>query len=204
MILTIVILSFVLLFVLAYMLFVLLDSRKIFLEKQIAERERDNMSENYFRIQKQWQHINAASNKNSIIYCVGFAFNEDKSKVMLIRRSKPDWQKGKLNGIGGKVLRSESQFEGMQREFVEQAGIPTPMSDWKMYCTLHGEDYILYCFAIKLGKYVNALQSGGDIGWYNVEDVSNWMPSNQLIHNVPWLVGMALDSRVQYANVKAE
>lgn len=32
---------------------------------------------------------------------VGFIFNHDLTQVLLIRKNRPAWQKGKLNGIGG-------------------------------------------------------------------------------------------------------
>jgi len=36
-------------------------------------------------------------------YCLGFAFYRSRRKVVLIRKTKPDWQRGKLNGVGGKI-----------------------------------------------------------------------------------------------------
>ena len=39
----------------------------------------------------------------TIKYVVGFAFNKEKTKVLLIKKTKPDWQAGQLNGIGGKI-----------------------------------------------------------------------------------------------------
>jgi 8-oxo-dGTP diphosphatase len=35
-------------------------------------------------------------------YVLGFMFSSDHSEVALIRKRKPEWQRGKLNGIGGK------------------------------------------------------------------------------------------------------
>ena len=34
-------------------------------------------------------------------YTVGFAFSLDRQFVALIRKMRPRWQQGKLNGIGG-------------------------------------------------------------------------------------------------------
>jgi hypothetical protein len=36
-------------------------------------------------------------------YVCGFMFANDFTEVALIRKNKPEWQRGKLNGIGGKV-----------------------------------------------------------------------------------------------------
>lgn len=56
-------------------------------------------------------------------YCVGFVFPDARDKVLLIRKNRPTWQAGKLNGIGGKVETGESPLAAMEREFLEEAGI---------------------------------------------------------------------------------
>ena len=42
-----------------------------------------------------------------INYVLGFA--TDGQQIVLIRKNKPDYMKGKLNGIGGKIEQSERQ-----------------------------------------------------------------------------------------------
>lgn len=56
-------------------------------------------------------------------YVVGFAFTKDKDKVLLIEKLKPNWQKGCLNGIGGKIERGELPEDAMYREAKEEADI---------------------------------------------------------------------------------
>jgi 8-oxo-dGTP diphosphatase len=56
-------------------------------------------------------------------YTVLFAFNSDKSKIALIKKNRPDWQKGFYNGIGGKVEENETFLQAATREFFEEAGI---------------------------------------------------------------------------------
>ena len=56
-------------------------------------------------------------------YTVLFAFNSDKSKIALIKKNRPDWQKGFYNGIGGKVEENETFVQAATREFFEEAGI---------------------------------------------------------------------------------
>lgn len=56
-------------------------------------------------------------------YVVGFPFNTEKTQVALIRRTKPDWQKGKLNGWGGHIEDDDQDpFRAMLREFSEETG----------------------------------------------------------------------------------
>jgi 8-oxo-dGTP diphosphatase len=57
------------------------------------------------------------------IYVVGFAFNLERSSVLLVRKLRPKWQKGCLNGIGGKVEDGETHLEAMNRECLEESGL---------------------------------------------------------------------------------
>src|SRR5574339_145798 len=80
-------------------------------------------------------------------YVVGFMFDENEEHVLLIRKTHPDWQAGKLNGIGGRIEDGESAREAMQREFKEEVGVDH--EDWKHYCVLSDarEWSILFFFA---------------------------------------------------------
>ncbi len=55
-------------------------------------------------------------------YVVAFLFNQDMNKVWLIRKQKPEWQKGCLNGIGGKIEEGETAMAAMIRELKEESG----------------------------------------------------------------------------------
>lgn len=68
--------------------------------------------------------------KNFTYYTLGFVFNPERTHVMLIRKTRPQWQAGLLNGIGGKLEEDESDSECMIREFKEETGLlETP--SWK-------------------------------------------------------------------------
>jgi 8-oxo-dGTP diphosphatase len=67
-------------------------------------------------------------------YVVGFMFNPTEDAVLLIRKTHPTWQAGKLNGVGGRIDGNESALDAMQREFLEEVGIDHP--DWKQFCVL--------------------------------------------------------------------
>jgi len=47
----------------------------------------------------------------------------DVHDVMLIRKAKPEWQKGRLNLVGGKVEPGESFDQAAVREFIEETGL---------------------------------------------------------------------------------
>jgi 8-oxo-dGTP diphosphatase len=63
-------------------------------------------------------------------YSLGFAFNTELTKVILITKNKPAWQAGKLNGIGGKLEVKETLDECMAREFYEETGCNNDPTNW--------------------------------------------------------------------------
>ena len=58
-----------------------------------------------------------------IQYVVGLIFDESFENILLIRKNRPDWQKGRLNGVGGKVEDQETSYEAMVRECEEECGL---------------------------------------------------------------------------------
>ena len=71
-------------------------------------------------------------------YACGFLFSPDRKRVLLIRKRRPAWQAGKLNGLGGKVEPGETPLQAMRREFREEAGVD--MAEWQEVLTLSGAD----------------------------------------------------------------
>lgn len=56
-------------------------------------------------------------------YVLAFLFDETTEKVWLIEKQKPEWQKGCLNGIGGKIEEGEAPWQACIRELKEESGI---------------------------------------------------------------------------------
>jgi len=50
------------------------------------------------------------------IFVLGFLFSPALDKVVLLRKNRPPWQKGYLNGVGGHVEQNESPLQAMNRE----------------------------------------------------------------------------------------
>jgi 8-oxo-dGTP diphosphatase len=69
-------------------------------------------------------------------YVMGFVFDEPLEHVILIQKQKPAWQKGKLNGVGGKIEPNEFPLDAMIREFKEETGLY--ISPWSYLGKLHG------------------------------------------------------------------
>jgi 8-oxo-dGTP pyrophosphatase MutT (NUDIX family)/NTP pyrophosphatase (non-canonical NTP hydrolase) len=87
-------------------------------------------------------------NPETIKYVVGFALNEARTHVCLIRKTRPSWQCGYLNGIGGKVEPGETTHEAMVREFLEETGVEIP--EWVAGPYLAGglpdHPYSVHCY----------------------------------------------------------
>lgn len=78
-------------------------------------------------------------------YVVGFV--RDQNSVLLVRKIKPDWQAGMLNGIGGKIEPGESAADAMVREFDEEVGAIIQPENWRLFAILTGGDYEVHFFA---------------------------------------------------------
>jgi 8-oxo-dGTP diphosphatase len=73
-------------------------------------------------------------------YVCGFAFHGGgtvRPRVVLIRKVKPDWQAGKLNGVGGKIEPGETSTTAMAREFHEETGVLTLPLEWDVFAKMH-------------------------------------------------------------------
>lgn len=77
-------------------------------------------------------------------YVLGFLFDNNMEFVALIKKIRPEWQRGLFNGIGGKIEPGETPDEAMIREFIEEAGVR--YTDWTLFATLAGNDNEIYCY----------------------------------------------------------
>lgn len=130
-------------------------------------------------------------------YVAGFMFSEDKSRVALIRKNKPAWQRGLLNGIGGKVEPGEFPWDAMTREFRDETGVTVECKRWKHYCTMHGmnddgERFRVHFYAA-MGD-LSALKSKTSeqimtfpVGMFRLSEMAG------CVVNLPWLMALALD-----------
>lgn len=131
-------------------------------------------------------------------YVVGFAFDLEKRRVVLIEKKRPAWQKGRFNGVGGKIEKGEAPFDAMVREFKEEAGIEV-YYQWRPLIKLHTIKWEVFFF-------------------YSFTDISNCrtmtdelitiiptkrIPSmSTIISSLKWLVPMCLDPEIStYENV---
>jgi 8-oxo-dGTP diphosphatase len=73
-------------------------------------------------------------------YACGFVFSPDRARVLLIRKKRPAWQAGLLNGVGGKLEPGESSEQAMRRECHEETGLELPAGAFHHVITLSGQN----------------------------------------------------------------
>jgi len=134
-------------------------------------------------------------------YVCGFLFNGDFTNVLLIRKKRPEWQAGLLNGVGGKVEDGETPYAAMEREFMEETG--QFVGAWKHFGKMKGFTAGCYSKSFKVDYF--GLQMDNISGFEDfvsqtdelleVIAVERLTPTRKdVVENVPWLVGLAIDS----------
>ena len=151
-------------------------------------------------------------------YTLGFMFSENKQEVLLIQKDRLEWQAGKLNGIGGKQEPNDSTSLDTQiREFKEETGIDTKISDWELFCIIYGTEtknktgtkigstYRIYCYKAFNNSLYDARVVETEIPMvldlFNPEreDHIKYFP---ILPNVNWLIPMALTTVNQVLQIK--
>lgn len=139
-----------------------------------------------------------------IEYVAGFLFSSDGKSIVLVRKNRPDWQAGKLNGVGGHIEPGEMPLGAMYREFQEEAGA-TPA--WRPFCILSGEGFRVHFFRAFDDYAFASTWSRTDekIERHYTMDLFRSPLNEQILPNLNWLIPMALsidnDGRLKYYTV---
>ncbi len=121
-------------------------------------------------------------------YNLGFVFTSDYSSVLLVHKNRPDWQVGKLNGLGGKNEPNETSLEGMVRELEEESGLHIAAPDWVTVGAMSAGEWNVDVFtAVWTGDTAEAQTL--------TDEQIEWIPTNALPDNVMvnlrWLIPLA-------------
>lgn len=138
-------------------------------------------------------------------YVVGFAFDHTRDNVLLIRKLRPAWQAGRLNGVGGRMEYGEDSQSAMVREFEEETGLSTTVEQWRVVTTCSGMGpKEAGERSNKVAYYLSVLRAF-DVDIAAAEHVEEEQPvvvsvswvrkakRHEVIANLPWLVPMALE-----------
>ncbi len=124
-------------------------------------------------------------------YTVGFLFNADRSQVLLIHKLTPAWQRGKVNGLGGKYEEGEDAATCIARETREEAAIDVPVTGWRHIGSLFGTEWHV---DVLTAQYAGPESDARSLEEQHVE----WFPVNALppnaMSNLHWLVPLCLNA----------
>lgn len=125
-------------------------------------------------------------------YVCGFLFDEkDPNKVVLIKKNKPEWQKDKWNGVGGKVeVTDDTVSWAMQREFREETGVVIPI--WQRITTLYYPDTEVWFYYAYGDTSLVKSETSEEVAVFNTDA----LPAN-IIPNLKWLIGLVQDKYIK-------
>ena len=119
-------------------------------------------------------------------YVLGLVFNRDRTLILLIEKLRPERQKGRWNGIGGKIEKDETPLEAMYREGGEETGYEYDF-EHKIIFTCPGGT--VYVFAAVTGSM--------EIEYDQIEDEKlevyhmDNLPSTMMA-NMKWIIPLCL------------
>lgn len=131
-------------------------------------------------------------------YVLGFLFDNERDHVVLIRKTKPEWMVGQLNGVGGKVNEHEHKDDAMVREFQEETGVT--VVGWEPFATLSAPNYRIHCYKAFSTDAINNVHT-------TTEEEVEVIPLIKLklytlVCSVEWLVPLALDDNAYYTDTE--
>lgn len=129
-------------------------------------------------------------------YVLGFCFNREKNRVVLMEKNRPDWQKGKLNGVGGKKELGETPIEAMCREFEEETGVKSSVKDWNYCIELSGVFHKVHIYrAMDDWMFENVTTKTDE----EILQFPTWKISSlPIIDNLQWILPMLKDGLVDF------
>ena len=138
-----------------------------------------------------------------IQYTLGFVFQ--KPFVLLLRKVRPVYHSGQLNGVGGKMEGNESPCTCMTRECREEVGLDIEHTKWNNFTRLKGyktrhdrPTWTIHCFYHHYGS--GDLFEDYDPDYNLNEGHAEIVRADQLpsdvLPNLHWLIPMALEANI--------
>jgi len=79
-------------------------------------------------------------------YVLGISINKERTQVLLIKKTKPAWQLGLVNAIGGKIEAGETPLQAMVREYKEETDLDTIEQQWTELVVQENEYFKMFVF----------------------------------------------------------
>lgn len=124
-------------------------------------------------------------------YVVGFLLERPSERVLLVRKNKPSWQRGLLNGIGGKIEVDEDAHQAMEREWDEE--IDGSRYEWRKFAFMTSPHTVVHCFAAEtnhLPRDAGINDVGEELVTVHLSEIGK---HRDCIRNLHWLLPLAFD-----------
>jgi 8-oxo-dGTP diphosphatase len=119
-------------------------------------------------------------------------YTADRRQVVLMRRTRPAWQAGRVNALGGRLLQGESAAAAARREVREECGVD--VAEWREVLVWEDAEYRMHVMCA-VSEQAHAARTLEDQEVF-LADV-HALPDNA-IDNLRWLVPLALDADVAF------
>lgn len=123
-------------------------------------------------------------------YTLGFIFDPTFTHVLLMHKNRPDWQVGKLNGVGGKIEDGEESIDCIVREVREETALNTQPEEWVLCGRMGADTWWVDIYALVYRGNMADAQTLTD-------EKIEWFPVNKLpdtiISNLSWYIPMTID-----------
>ncbi len=125
-------------------------------------------------------------------YVVGFAFTPERQSVLLVRKSRPEWQNGYLNGIGGKIESGETHLEAMNRECLEETGLHFSWVYRGIMAGINKDGNPFECHIYYAYGDIHQFQQKEDelLGVYPVQSLKG----EKMVENLHWLIPFGISN----------
>lgn len=132
-----------------------------------------------------------------IKYVNTFIFSDRVDIVLLIEKQRPAHQRGRLNGIGGKIEAGEAPESAAAREIREECGLAVPPEKLIQFLLMETAHSIIFFFAafIEHEQVILATTTTDERVMITPCSHVQTVPLTAIMPNLRWQIPMALISR---------
>ena len=123
-------------------------------------------------------------------YVLALLFTPDRRRVVLMRKTRPAWQAGRVNALGGKLAVGETAAAAARREAREEAGVD--VAEWEEFLVWRDPVYVMHAVRA-FDPAAESARTAEDQDVF-LADVDQ-LPAG-VIENLRWLIPLALDRDV--------
>lgn len=126
-------------------------------------------------------------------YVLAFMVDATKNQILLIKKKRPAFQAGKMNGIGGKIEGDETPVDAIIREVEEETGLKTTEYEWANFGEMRLPDGgKVHLFKTFRDDLENALSMTDEE--VVVMDIDYNVLKPLVMPNLIWLIDVAMDN----------